>query len=59
MQSGDSKLQIVAQNPVDNFKNVYAVTFALLGPRRSRISKIFSGEYKNTLRIEYVNFKVY
>ena len=36
---------------------MYAVTFALLSPKLNQISKVFSGEYKNTLRTDYVNLK--
>ena len=36
---------------------MYAVTFALFSSRRNRISKVSSGEYKNTLRTDYVNLK--
>ena len=36
---------------------MYGVTFALLSPRGSQISKVTLGEYKNTLRIDYVNLK--
>ena len=36
---------------------MYAVTFALLSPRRSRISKVSSSEYKNTLSTDYVSLK--
>ena len=32
--------------------SMYAVTFALFSPRRSRILKVSSGECKNTLRID-------
>ena len=36
---------------------MYAVTFALFSPRRSRILNVFSGEDKNTLRTDYANLK--
>ena len=34
-----------------------AMIFTLLNPRRSRLSKVSSGENKNTLRTDYVNLK--
>ena len=52
---GFCDLASIKQNP--EIALMYAVTFRLLSPRWSQISKVSSGEYKNTLRTDYVNLK--
>ena len=54
-EAGFSDLASIKTNP--KIVSMYAVAFVLLSPRRSRISKVSSGEYKNTLRTDYVDLK--
>ena len=54
-EAGFSDLAPIKTNP--EIASMYAVTFALLSPRPSKITKVSSGEDKNTLRTDYVNLK--
>ena len=54
-EAGFSDLASIETKCTVEIVSIYAVTFALLNPRRSRISKVSSGEYKSTLRTDYVN----